>query len=96
MRKFLCRVFNHAGLVSFLFLLGVATWMAVHGDYLGFLLHVPFLITWWLYSRMEKVANEYIKLAKESHREATKAQEIAKKYKERYEMLINAIGIKNK
>lgn len=79
---------NHIGLCNASFLLGIGIGQAIHGDYEGLLLLMPFVILWWLYNRMETLCGDLQRIASKSLNNARESQKIAEKFRERYFALL--------
>lgn len=83
---------NHIGLCNASFLLGIGIGQAIHGDYAGLLLQIPFVILWLLYNRMETLCRDLQRIAKKSLNNARESQRIAEDFRERYFGLMKTIN----
>lgn len=83
---------NHVGLCNASFLLGIGIGQAIHGNYTGLLLQIPFVVLWWLYNHMEVLCCDMQRIASNSLNNARESQRIAEDFKERYFALLKTIN----
>lgn len=91
-KKFCTWFLNHVGLCNASFLLGIGIGQAIHGDYSGLLMLIPFIILWWLYNRMETLCGDLQRISNKALNNAKESQKIAEDFRERYAILLKIIN----